>query len=224
MINTINRELIFEDRMEAGKMLAQKLISYKSKNPIVIALPRGGVPVAAPIAEYLNAKLDILVSKKIGAPYNPEFAIGAVTSFGDYIIADYATHVLEDEENAYFKEHIKNLIEECKEKEKRYRPQQCVQYSYENQCIILVDDGVATGMTTLAAIKSIKKQKPAMLVLAVPVISIEAYNEISKQVDKIETLKIPEYFMAVGNHYANFEAVTDEKVGLILRNQIQVKK
>ena len=213
-----NIDLIFKNRAEAGEMLAEKLIEYKLKNPVVIALPRGGVPVAKPIAEKLNAKLDIIVSKKVGAPDNPELAIGAVTSHGDYVISPYFDMGLGDKKWDYLQKQIVYLINDCKEKENKYL--QCrdapLGRLYEGTNIIIVDDGTATGMTAQAAIKSIKKQNPESITLAIPVISNEAYEEIKEAVNNIETLKIPKEFIAVGIHYKDFTAVTDDEIKAIL--------
>ncbi len=208
-----NIDLMFRDRVHAGELLADKLVSYDLKNPLVIALPRGGVMVAKPISDRLGAKLDIMVSKKIGAPGNPELAIGAVTSHGDYVISSYSEVELGNKKWDYLQNQIVYLINDCKEREKRYCADVLKKDSfYENKNIILVDDGTATGMTALAAIKSIRKQNPSYLILAIPVISFQAYDEIKKQVNKIETLKIPKDFLAVGVHYENFDAVSDEDI------------
>src|SRR3989338_5578654 len=189
----LNTNLIFKDRRDAGKQLDEKLLSYNLTNSVIIALPRGGVSVAKPIADILHGELDIMVSKKIGAPGNPELAIGAVTSRGDYVLATYLNHELGDRKWEYIQEQIGYLVNDCKEREKNYRMNRET-YAYDGQNIILVDDGTATGMTALAAIKSIKKQNPSTITLAIPVISHEAYEEIKKQVDRIETLKIPRDF------------------------------
>lgn len=210
--------VVFENRNDAGKQLAEKLLSYKLQSPVLVALPRGGVAVAKPIADQLGVKIDIIVAKKIGAPGNPELAIGAVTSYGDYVISPYLNHELGEKKWNYIQNQIVYLVNDCCEREKKYcckgvlleRP------SYNGKIVVLVDDGTATGMTALAAIKSIKKQNPAFLVLAIPVISKDAYSEIEKQVDKIETLKIPEDFIAVGIHYKNFEPVTDDEIKSLL--------
>ena len=226
MAKYTNIDLVFKNRTDAGQKLAEKLLDYKLTDPIIVALPRGGVSVAKPIAEKLNAKLDIMVSKKIGAPNNPELAIGAVTSHGDYVIAPYAQEAIYElplqSENVsnYIQKQIVNLVNDCKEREKIYFS--CRDgfetHPYEGKNVILVDDGTATGMTALAAIKSIKKQKPIFLILAIPVISYQAFDEIKDQVNKIETLKIPHEFIAVGVHYENFEAVLDEEIRAMLES------
>jgi len=220
MAKYLNTEFIFRDRKEAGEQLAANLISYGLENPIVISLPRGGVPVAKPIAEKLNSTLDIMVSKKIGAPGNPELAMGAVTSHGDYVISSYSASELGEKKWDYIQKQIVYLVNECKEREKIYKQDAGVEtsfnYPFQNKKVILVDDGTATGMTALAAIKSVKKQSPSYLILAIPVISCQAYDEIEKQVDRIETLKIPKDFIAVGVHYHNFDAVTDDEIKAML--------
>lgn len=211
-----NIDLIFQDRTEAGKMLAEKLIFYRLQDPLVVALPRGGVTVAKPIADKLNGKLDIMVSKKIGAPNNPELAIGAVTSHGDYVISSYSDFEGSENKWDYLQRQIVYLVNDCKEREKKYHRGVSLERFYSGKNIVLVDDGTATGMTALAAIKSIKKQDPNSLILAIPVISSQAYDEISKQVNKIETLKIPRDFIAVGVHYKNFEPIMDEEIRALL--------
>lgn len=220
MAKYTNLDLIFKDRTDAGNQLADKLISYNLQNPIVIGLPRGGVAVAKPIADSLSAKLDIIVSKKIGAPNNPELAIGAVTSHGDYVIAPYYVEAIHElplpgqNKWDYLQKEIVRLVKDCQEREKKYLSCRDVPVGrlYENQNIILVDDGTATGMTAMAAVKSIKKQNPKSLILAIPVISTQAYDEIKPLVNKIETLKIPRDFVAVGLHYIDFEPVTDDEI------------
>ena len=219
----INSDLIFKSRTEAGKQLAEKLIeACRGKplleKPIVIALPRGGVPTAKPISDLLHTKLDIMVSKKIGALFNPELAIGAVTSHGDYVIAPYYMDMLNEvnleRENKwnYIQEQIVYLVKDCQEKEKKYRSGRFEICHYTGNDVIIVDDGIATGMTMIAAIKSIKKQNPKNIILAVPVISYEAFTELKEEVNKIEFLKIPRDFIAVGVHYTNFNQVSDEEI------------
>ncbi len=213
----LNLDLIFKDRNEAGKLLAEKLLLYKLENPIVVALPRGGIIVAKPISNLLGASLDLIVSKKIGAPNNPELAIGAVTSLGDYVVAPYSDHELGENKWDYLQKQIVYLINDCREREQKYRTNNIQTYSYEKRNIILVDDGTATGMTALAAIKSIKKHNPLFIVLAIPIISTEAYKEISDHVNKIEVLKIPKDFIAVGAHYKSFDSVSDDEIKKLLK-------
>lgn len=219
MITSLNENLIFYDRQDAGIKLANKIADLQFKDVIVVALPRGGVPVAKPIADKLKAQIDIMVAKKIGAPGNPEFAIGAVTSHGDYIISSYFEEEVNDNLD-YIKEKAQELISECKLREKQYKENLNISISlnhpFSSKTILLVDDGTATGMTALAAIKSIKRQKPKKLIMAIPVISKEAYEEISSQIDQLIPLKIPDSFIAVGAHYTNFTPVTDNDIKNLL--------
>ena len=214
-------DLIFEDRMQAGKCLAEKLIDLKLQEPLVIALPRGGVEVAEPVAKALGCKLEIIVSKKIGSPNNPELAVGAVTSHGDYVIAPYVETELGDKKMDYLQKQIPYLINDCVEREKKYLSGRDALPGrlYRGHDVIIVDDGIATGMTVMAAIKSIKKQNPSSLILAVPVISDEAYKDLRNQVDKLIVLKIPKEFVAVGVHYKHFESVDDAKINSILSTE-----
>ena len=221
----INSDLIFENRTEAGKKLAEKLILHRFQNPVVVALPRGGVLVAKPISDLFHARLDIMVSKKIGAPNNPELAIGAVTSHGDYVIAPYfldlpnEINFQNEKKWDYIQGQIVYLIKDCQEKEKLYRGgcrDAPVGRLYTGHDVIIVDDGIATGMTAMAAIKSVKKQNPENIILATPVISHEAHEELRKQVNKIEFLKIPQDFIAVGVHYLSFEQISDEEIQAML--------
>lgn len=212
-----NVDLIFKDRKQAGKLLAQNLFSYKLEDPLVVALPRGGVIVADPIAKKLNAKLDILMAKKIGAPQNPELALGAVTSHGDFVVSPFTDLELGEKKWEFLQKQIVYLVDLCKEREKKYIGRELIQEDlYKNKSVILVDDGTATGMTALAAIKTIKKQDPKYLILAIPVISSQAYEEIKENVDKIEALKIPREFIAVGVHYKDFSPVTDDEIKILL--------
>ena len=214
MSECFNPNLIFKDRNHAGELLAEKLIECELKEPFVIALPRGGIEIAVPISKKLDGKLDIIVSKKIGAPGNPELAIGAVTSHGDYVIAPYVETELGDMKWDYLQKQIVYLVNDCKEREKKYLSGRDALPGrlYRGHDVIIVDDGIATGMTAMAAIKSIKKQNPKNIILAVPVISDETYDELSKHVDKIVTLKIPKEFVAVGVHYKEFNPVSDDVI------------
>ena len=161
---------MFKNRIEAGKKIAQKLISYKNnKNILVLGLPRGGIILANEIAKIINSQLDIIVPRKIGSPYDPEFAIGAITEEGEAFLN-------KDIINNYniSKEYIdKEIIKEKKEAKRRlkiYRGNKKL-IDYKDKIIILVDDGIATGSTILAAIFSIKKFKPKKIIVAVPVLA-----------------------------------------------------
>ena len=213
MVKYSNIDLIFKNRAEAGKQLAVKLSNLKLADPVVVSLPRGGVSVARPVADVLHSRLDIIVSKKIGAPNNPELAIGAVTSLGDYVVSPFSQEIFYETTSQreskwdYLQKQIVYLINDCREREKKYREgvERNIEPSYKDKDVIIVDDGTATGMTAMAAIKSIKKQEPKSITLAIPVISSQAYEEISALGVKVITLKIPRDFVAVGVHYEDFK-------------------
>lgn len=225
MVKYSNIDLIFKNRIEAGKQLALKLSDLKLVNPVVVSLPRGGVSVAKPIADALHSEHEVMVSKKIGAPNNPELAIGAVTSLGDYVVSPvsqeifYETTSQRESKWDYLQKQIVYLINDCREREKKYREgiKRNIEPSYKDKDVIIVDDGTATGMTAMAAIKSIKKQEPKSITLAIPVISSQAFEEISALGVKIITLKIPRDFVAVGVHYEDFSAVTDDQIKRLLQ-------
>ena len=224
MVRYLNTDLIFKNRADAGRQLIVELLDLKLTNPVVIALPRGGVAVAKPIADALHSELDIIVSKKIGAPNNPELAIGAVTSLGDYVVSSFSQEIFYETSSQreskwdYLQKQIVYLINDCREREKKYKQgiRKDIECSYKDKDIILVDDGTATGMTAMAAVKSVKKQEPKSITLAIPVISSQAHEEISSLDVKIVTLKVPRDFVAVGVHYEDFSPVTDEEIKRLL--------
>lgn len=200
--------IIFYDRKEAGKKLAQAIknsgLQLNTNNSIILALPRGGVIVAKEVAHTLNLPLDIIVVRKIGHPLNPEYAIAAV---GSRTFVGGEERVFQD----YLKSEIKNQREEIKRRLKVYRGEKKPP-DLKNKTIILIDDGLATGLTMKAAIQEAKKEKPKIIVLAVPVAPAETLKELKKEVDKVVCLSTPSPFFAIGNFYTNFEQVTDEEV------------
>jgi predicted phosphoribosyltransferase len=206
---------LFKDRIDAGKQLVKKLLKYKGKNAIVLAIPRGGVIVGNEIAKSLNAKLDIVVPRKIGAPEDPEFAIGAVAPDGstslDEDVASY--HISE----AYIKNKVKEEMQEINRRMKTYRGDKPFP-KLKNKIVILVDDGVATGNTIIASAKFIKKQKPKKIVIAVPVAPSDFINKVSSMVDEVISLKPLEPYYAISMHYLSFEQTTDQEVIEILKS------
>ncbi len=209
--------MIFKNRKDAGEKLIPKLIQYKNKPGIVIlALPRGGVVTAAEIVRKLNLPLDLVVPRKIGAPGNPEFAIGAIAEdgvgiFDNEIIAAYNIG----------QEYIKNEVEkEKKEAERRlkvYRGKR-LPLNLEDKTVILVDDGVATGATMRAAIKSVKQKAPKEIIVATPTIARDTLKIIQEEVDEVIYLKAPLFFGAVGAFYEDFAQTEDKEVIDIIRN------
>lgn len=205
---------MFKDRVEAGKILAGALSEYKSKSTIVLAIPRGGVIVAYEVAKALNAPLDIIIPRKIGAPGQPELAIGAVTEDGTTILnQDIIQHLKVSDD--YIKAEAKRQVEEIKKRIQMYigdKPR----LSIRGKVVILIDDGVATGATIRAAIASIRKREPNLIVLAIPLGPKDTIKELRKDADKVICLMTPEPFFAIGQFYENFEQISDEEVIQIL--------
>ncbi len=199
----------YKNREEAGKLLAEKLESYKDKDALVLAIPRGGVVTGYEVSKALNLPLDIIVTRKIGYPGNEEYAVGAVDHEGNLHFSEAHLQLLEFHSIA---EEIKNQIKEAKRRLELYRGDKALP-KIKGKEVILVDDGIATGITMLLAIKNVRKEKPKRIVVAVPVASTEAIDEIRKEVDEIIVLAPPEDFAgAVGSHYIEFEQVNDEEV------------
>lgn len=213
--------MVFKNRISAGEKLATFLEEYKhslfiaraqNKHPdtLIVAIPRGGVIVAYPVAVTLNAPLEVLCAKKIGAPYNREFAIGAIVTGGEAVIAPWAYNSF-DNIDEYLNKSIEQLKAECKYNQEIFN-QGRESSSYKDKIVIIIDDGIATGMTTFAAIKTIKAHNPAQLILAVPVISAQTAKELSKDVDKLITIIAPDDLQAVGQYYDDFRQVNDKEV------------
>lgn len=201
----------FLDRKEAGKELAKKLLPYyQQKNTLILALPRGGVPVAHEIAKVLHLPLDVFIVRKLGAPFNEEFALGAIASGGAlYLDAE----VVRDLGVAPHK--INEILEkEQKELERRntlYRDGRSFP-DVTGKTIILIDDGIATGSTVKAAIMALNQHTPQAIILAVPVGPPSIFKEFKDLVHKVICLEVPSYFEAVGQAYKKFPQITDEEV------------
>jgi predicted phosphoribosyltransferase len=204
-----NRSPPFENRRAAGRQLAEALRERDIAVDIVLAIPRGGLPVARPIADALGAPLDIAVAKKIGAPNNPEFAIGAVAADGS---AWLNTDVIEQREisREYVASTRAEMAEAARQKARRYRDSESSP-SLTGKRVCLVDDGVATGATVRACIEQVRQADPERLVLAVPVGSPRAISELEALVDEVVCLEMPSAFRAVGQYYEQFEQVSDEE-------------
>lgn len=204
----------FTDRSSAGQQLAEKLSKYKdAPDTLILALPRGGVVVAAPVAKTLNLPLDILVVRKIGAPGHAEFAIGAIAEPDEFIPNPDVDYDFDSPE-------VRSVLDE----EKAELARRCEKYregrerlSLKDKTIIFIDDGLATGTTMKVAIQAAKKEKPKKIVVAVPVSARDTASEIESLVDECLILEIPMMFMAVGQFYSDFPQNTDEEVVEVLR-------
>jgi predicted phosphoribosyltransferase len=200
--------MLFKDRQDAGKKLAEALKKYKNApETIILALPRGGVVVGFEIAKALNLPLDIVVSRKIGAPGNPEYAIGAITETGDAILNENEIKYIDKE---WLKEEIKKEKKEAQRRFMIYRAGSPLQI--KNTTVILVDDGLATGYTMRAAITSIRNRKPAKIIVAMPHGAKDSIEIIRNKVDEVVVLYKPIIYWAVGNYYKEFSQTSDEEV------------
>jgi len=206
----------FVDRHEAGKILAEQLKQYaKSDNTIVLALPRGGVPVAYEIAKILSLPLDVFIVRKLGVPGHEELAMGAIATGGITVFNDEIVHSLNIPKYA-IDQVIQSEKQELQRRDLIYRDNRPFP-SLEGKTIILVDDGIATGATMRAAIKALQQQKPANIVIAVPVAAFSTCEEMAKLVDKIVCPLMPHEFYAVGVWYENFSQTSDEEVFELLK-------
>ncbi len=209
--------MIFKDRTEAGKLLLKEIIKRYDgtlKDPVVVAIPRGGVTVADPIAKGLKAPMELVIPRKVGAPFNEEFAVAAVTEDGHLLMNPEVT-----EDVAYrmgitrkgIMQRAVEQIEEIKRRRKLYLKERD-RLSLKDRDVILVDDGIATGLTVKAAIFSIRRQNPRRLILAVPVMPHDKVKEFGDVLDGLVVLHAPEKFGAVGQFYQNFNQVSDAEV------------
>lgn len=202
----------YSDRTEAGRRLAAALASYRDRHPVVLALPRGGVPVAAAIADALSAPLDLVLVRKIGLPSQPELAIGAVVDGTDpVVVRNEALISLTGVEQRAFDDICRGELAEIERRRARYLGAR-QRAPIAGRTVIVVDDGMATGATARAALQAIRKHGPAKLVLAVPIASAEAVAEVRGEVDDLVCLDVPEIFHAIGAFYQDFGQVGDEDV------------
>jgi putative phosphoribosyl transferase len=200
-------------------MLARRLSAYHHANSIVLGIPRGGLPIAREVAEALGAPLDIILVRKLGAPGQPELGIGAVVD-GDHprtiFNQDNIEHLgIEDE---YINAEIARQLKEVRRRETAYRGGR-PKVSLEGKTVIVVDDGVATGSSVRAALRGVRRQKPARLVLAVPVAPAESLEALRAEADEIVCLRTSEDFFAVGQFYDDFHQVSDDEAKAILQEE-----
>jgi predicted phosphoribosyltransferase len=203
----------FRNREHAAQLLAESLSAdYKNKNPLILGIPRGALPMARIIAEALGGELDVVLVHKLGHPDQPEFAIGAIDESGNTYLAEWATELPSE------------ILEEEKQRQLAVLRRRRAQYTPSRPPIdpsgritIVVDDGIATGSTMIAALRAVRAQKPQKLICAVAVASPEAARSIAREADAIVCLMAPAEFFAVGQFFEDFAQVTDEEVATTLR-------
>ena len=205
---------MFRDRIDAGFQLSTALARYKGQPGIVLAIPRGGIPVGFIVAGELGMPLEILLSKKIGHPAQPEYAIGAIT------LTDRDIEPHPGVTDAYIEEQTRLIREKLRENQQKFMGDR-KPTPLENKILIVVDDGIATGHTLMSTLKMLRKEKPGRIVVAVPVCPVDAAKRISEVADEFVTLLLPESFHGVGGFYEDFSQVSDEEVKKYLRQSRQ---
>ena len=204
------------NRVEAGRLLGQRLAALKLVDPVVLALPRGGVPVAVEVARALHAPLDLLMVRKIGAPGQRELAVAAVVD-GDHpeIVVDEETLRLSGANRAYVDAEAAHALKEIERRRALYLPGRAP-VPLTGKSVVLVDDGIATGTTVRAALKALQRSKATRLILAAPVAPADTVARLRAEVDDLVCLSQPEFFHAVGAHYRDFHQIEDDEVIALL--------
>lgn len=206
----------FSDRRQAGRLLSKALLHLKRKSPLVLALPRGGVPVAAEVASALGAPLDVVVVRKIGAPFHKELGVGAIVLLGrPEVVWNHALLKELGINEVRLRGDVEDQEIEARRRLALYRGDRPAP-ELKGRTVILVDDGLATGITALAALQALRRAQPAHLVLAVPVAPPDTLARLSLEADETVCLAQPSWFSAVGQFYDDFAQTTDEEVVSLL--------
>nr|WP_172901204.1 phosphoribosyltransferase [Pseudomonas frederiksbergensis] len=211
MIHSPSTQTLLRDRVDAGRRLVEPLLKYAHRpDVIVLALPRGGVPVAYEIATALEVRLDLMLVRKLGVPFHQEFAMGAIASGGIQIVNDDTLRA-----NRIDQRTLDNVVaretQELLRRERLYRGSRAP-LALKDQVVILVDDGLATGASMMAAVQAARLQAPSRIVVAVPVAPPETVEALFSEVDEVICPLTPEWLMSIGNWYLNFSQTSDEEV------------
>jgi len=200
---------VFEDRNDAALQLADALSDYEKRNPLVLAIPRGAVPMAEVLAQRLGGELDVVLVRKLRAPGNPEYAVGAIDESGWRYISPYAEQAGADA--SYLDDECAAQLVLLRERRAAYTPHRAP-IDPKGRIAIVVDDGIATGATMIAALHSVRSKQPAKLICAVPVAAPDSLAQVRPYADEVVCLHAPEFFQAVGQFYRRFVQVDDARV------------
>ena len=204
---------LFKDRADAASELASALSAYRGKNPLVLAIPRGAVQMGRILADELGGELDVVLVRKLRAPFSPEFAVGAIEESGWAHVADHAPSAGADE--AYLRAEKQTQLDVLHSRRKMYTPAR-TPLDPAGRTVIVVDDGLATGETMIAALHAVRSRKPLRLVCAVPVAAPDSLRRVAPYADEVVCLHAPADFHAVGQFYASFSQVEDKEVVALL--------
>ncbi len=210
--------MIFRDRIDAAQRLARALAAYHGKNPLVLAIPRGAVHMGRVLADALGGELDVVLVRKLRAPDSPEFAVGAIDESGWAFVAEYARSAGADE--AYLAREKRTQMDTLHKRRAQYTPAR-PPIDPAGRIAIVVDDGLATGATMIAALHAVRAKNPAKLVCAVPVAAADSLAKVEPYADETVCLETPPNFYAVGQFYREFAQVEDDEVVDLLARQAQ---
>lgn len=205
---------MFQDRLQAAELLAERLLRYRGQSPLILAIPRGAVPMGAVLARRLNGELDVVLVHKLCAPLQPELAIGAIDEYGHASLAPHAASV--GGTPAWITAEKNRQWQVLRQRRQRYRPLRSA-VPIAQRVVIVVDDGLATGATMRAALTAVRRARPSRLVCAVPVASGEALAQVQPLADETVCLSVPPGFQAVAQFYAEFPQVSDDDVAHCLQ-------